>query len=78
MQGVPRLCGTVYPHWGHLHEEGPPNPCLCPPLPRPKPLPLLILILPFLYSLIFLSEVFIFFVHMPKKLIYFVFITLKE
>jgi len=45
-QGVPRICGTVYPHLGHLQEGGPPIPCLAPPLPLPNPLPLLILYSP--------------------------------
>jgi hypothetical protein len=36
--GVPRVCETVYPHFGHLQDAGPPIPCLCPPLPNPLPL----------------------------------------
>ena len=47
VHGVPRVCGTVYPHLGHLQEGGPPIPCLAPPLPLPKPLPLLIFHSPF-------------------------------
>lgn len=40
--GVPRLWGIEYPQLGHLQVEGPPIPCLCPPLPLPNPLPVLI------------------------------------
>ena len=46
VHGVPRMCETVYPHFGHLQEDGPPIPCRCPP--RPLPNPLLIFGAPFL------------------------------
>jgi len=44
VHGVPRLCGTVYPHLGHLQKGGPPVPCLAPPRPLPKPLSIVIFV----------------------------------
>ena len=38
VHGVPRVCETVYPHFGQLQEVGPPIPCPGPPLPIPNPL----------------------------------------
>ena len=38
VHGVPRVCETVYPHFGQLQEDGPPIPCPDPPLPLPNPL----------------------------------------